>query len=99
MTTMISCKHSDSGNLIGTWNEYREDGDDYLLSSFTFNQDGSGFFKVQGITNTQRISFSWSLSGQRVYIKNDKGDEDILSFNNGLIIEHSAMGDIVYKKR
>lgn len=97
-----SCNSGNSGNgnsLVGTWREYRDDGDDYLLSTIVFNADGSGVYKVEATTNTQRVAFTWSQSGQSVFLYRPGERPSELTYNNGLLIEHSAFGEIVYKKR
>ena len=45
-----SCTSQDSDSIIGTWKEYRDNSDDYLLSTWKFNEDGSGLFTVQVFT-------------------------------------------------
>lgn len=100
--TSCNFKSSDTGSgnsIIGTWQEYRDDGDDYLLSTYIFHSDGSGVFKVQALSNTQRLPFTWTLSGQKKYIEYDSGETTALSYNQGLIIEHSGFGEVVFKKK
>lgn len=93
-------EHHNGSSITGTWKEYRDNGDDYLLSSYTFYSDGSGVFKVEGLTNTQRVPYTWSLSGDEIYIYYEDGSARTLSYNQGLIIEHSNLsGDIVFKKQ
>lgn len=92
--------NGNDGSIVGTWCEYRDDGDDYLLASIVFNSDGSGVYMVEGMTNTQQVPFTWSLSGQKVYLSYEDGETTTLSYNQGLIIEHSGLlGEIVFKKR
>lgn len=96
----MNSKSSNNDSIVGTWCEYRDDGDDYLLSTFVFNSDGSGVFKVKAITNTQRRPFTWSQNGQDVYVYHEDGEMITLSYNRGLIIEHSTLfGEIVFKKQ
>ena len=104
LVSLSSCyfmigKSSNDGSAVGTWCEYRDDGDDYLLSTYVFNSDGSGVFKVKAMTNTERLPFTWSQSGQNIYVYHENGETTTLSYNQGLIIEHSGLGEIVFKKR
>ena len=104
LVSLSSCnfmngKSSNDGSVVGTWCEYRDDGDDYLLSTYVFNSDGSGVFKVKAMTNTERLPFTWSQSGQYIYVYHENGETTTLSYNQGLIIEHSGLGEIVFKKR
>ena len=83
-------KSQGSNSIVGTWKEYRADtNDDYGLSSWKFNSDGSGLFIVEGITNTQKVSITINLNGE----------ETTLELNNGLLIENSALGSVVFKKQ
>ena len=104
LVSLSSCnfmngKSSNDGSVVGTWCEYRDDGDDYLLSTYVFNSDGSGVFKVKAMTNTERLPFTWSQYGQNIYVYHENGETTTLSYNQGLIIEHSGLGEIVFKKR
>ena len=104
LVSLSSCnfmngKSSNDGSVVGTWCEYRDDGDDYLLSTYVFNSDGSGVFKVKAMTNTERLPFTWSQSGQNIYVYHENGETTTLSYNQGLIIELSGLGEIVFKKR
>ena len=104
LVSLSSCnvmngKSSNDGSVVGTWCEYRDDGDDYLLSTYVFNSDGSGVFKVEAMTNTQRLPFTWSQAGKNIYVYHENGETTTLSYNQGLIIEHSGLGEIVFKKR
>lgn len=85
-----------SDSIIGTWKEYRDNSDDYLLSTWKFDEDGSGLFIVQGMT---KVSFTWEHSGSSIIIINTDGSSSTLELNNGLLIENSAFGSIVYKKQ
>lgn len=87
-----------SDSIIGIWKEYRDNSDDYLLSTWRFDEDGSGLFIVQGMTNTQKVGFTWEHSGSSIIINMD-GSSSTLELNNGLLIENSAFGSIVYKKQ
>ena len=58
-TSFYSCTSQDSDSIIGTWKEYRDNSNDYLLSTWKFNEDGSGLYAVHGMTNTQKVSFTW----------------------------------------
>ena len=90
---------SNSSDLVGSWKEYRADAnDDYLLSTWKFNSDGSGVFSVSGFTETQKTSFMWEkLSSSTVKITMN-GSTSTLELNNGMLIERSASGTIVFKK-
>ena len=104
LVSLSSCnfmngKSSNDGSVVGTWCEYRDDGDDYLLSTYVFNSDGSGVFKVKAMTNTERLPFTWSQSGQNIYVYHENGETTTLSYNQGLIIAHSGLGEIVFKNR
>lgn len=91
--------NSASSSIVGTWTEYRTDGDNYGISSWKFNSDGSGLFSVRGYSNIQRVAFTWkSKGGSLVEIYIDGGYQT-LEINNGLLIENSYMGTIVYKKQ
>lgn len=98
-TSFYSCITQDSDSIIGTWKEYRDNSDDYLLSTWKFNEDGSGLFTVQGMTNTQKISFTWEKTEASTIIINMNGESSTLKLNNGLLIENSAFGSVVYKKQ
>lgn len=101
-TGLSSCgsKSQDSNSIVGTWMEYRADGnDDYGLSSWKFNNDGSGLFIVEGITNTQKVSFTWENTNSSTITINFNGEETTLELNNGLLIENSALGSVVFKKQ
>lgn len=89
----------DSNSIIGTWKEYRENSDDYLLSSWKFNEDGSGLYTVQGMTNTQKVSFTWESTSTSTITINMDGEYSTLELSNGLLIENSALGSIVFKKQ
>ena len=82
------------------WKEYRADAnDDYGLSSWKFNSDGSGLFIVKGITNTQKVSFTWEITNSSTVTVNLNGEESTLELSNGLLIENSALGSVVFKKQ
>jgi len=98
-TGFYSCTSQDSDSIIGIWKEYRDNSDDYLLSTWKFNEDGSGLYTVQGMTNTQKISFTWEKTGASTIIINMNGESSTLELNNGLLIENSAFGSVVYKKQ
>lgn len=91
---------SSSNSIIGTWKEHRADpSDDYGLGEYSFNRDGSGIFKVYGISNTQKMSFLWEKDGASRIKISSNSDVIYLELNNGLLIEKSSFGTIVYKKR
>lgn len=93
-------KSQGSNSIVGTWKEYRADtNDDYGLSSWKFNSDGSGLFIVEGITNTQKVSFTWESTNNSTITINLNGEETTLELNNGLLIENSALGSVVFKKQ
>ena len=97
----FSCTGSSSGSLVGEWKEYRADdpSNDYLISHFEFKSSGQGaYWLTDGRDIRQKFEFSWKKEGTTVYI-NSIYDEMTLSFNNGLLIENSSFGTIVYKKR
>ncbi|WP_304314416.1 hypothetical protein [Phocaeicola plebeius] len=98
-TGFYSCTSQDSDSIIGTWKEYRDNSDDYLLSTWKFNEDGSGLYTVQGMTNTQKISFTWENTNSSTITINMNGEYSTLELNNGLLIENSAFGSVVYKKQ
>lgn len=98
-TNFYSCTSQSSDSIVGTWKEYRENSDDYLLSTWKFNEDGSGLFTVQGMTNTQKINFTWEKTGTSTIKINTNGNISTLELNNGLLIENSAFGSVVYKKK
>jgi hypothetical protein len=92
--------NSYDSSIIGTWTEYRADGDNYGLASWKFNSDGSGLFSVQGYTNRQQVAFTWQSRGATLIEINMNGDYQTLEVNNGLLIENDYyMGAIVYKKQ
>ena len=95
---LSSCGNK-SNSIVGIWKEYRDNSDDYLLSTWKFNEDGSGLFTVQGMTNTQKISFTWEKTETSTIIINMNGESSTLELNNGLLIENSAFGSVVYKKQ
>lgn len=64
-----------------------------------FNSDGSGLFIVEGITNTQKVSFTWEKTNSSTITINLNGEETILELSNGLLIENSAFGSVVFKKQ
>lgn len=97
-SSSCSSKSQASSSIVGTWNEYRENSDDYLLSSWKFNDDGSGLFVVEGTTNTQRVSFTWEQTSASVITINMNGEYSTLELNNGLLIEDSAFGKQVFRK-
>ncbi len=95
-----ACGSSQSNNnsIIGTWNEYRTNGDNYMLSSWKFNADGSGLFITKGYSNTETTAFSWESKNDskiEVYIN---GDFQTLEINNGLLIEEGSLGTTIFKK-
>ena len=98
-TNFYSCTSQSSDSIVGTWKEYRENSDDYLLSTWKFNKDGSGLFTVEGMTNTQKLGFTWEKIGTSTIKVNTNGDISTLELNNGLLIEHGNFGSIVYKKQ
>lgn len=98
-TNFYSCNSKNSDSVVGTWKEYRDNSDDYLLSTLKFNEDGTGLFTVQGMTNTQKFSFTWEKTEASTIEINTNGDISTFELNNGLLIEHSSFGSIVYKKK
>ena len=101
-TGLSSCGNNSqsSNSIVGTWKEYRADANDnYGLSSWKFNSDGSGLFIVEGITNTQKVSFTWEKTNSSTITINLNGEETILELSNGLLIENSAFGSVVFKKQ
>lgn len=98
-TNFYSCNSQSSDSIVGTWKEYRENSDDYLLSTWKFNDDGSGLFTVKGMTNIQKMGFTWEKVGNSTIKINTNGDISTLELNNGLLIEHGNFGSIVYKKQ
>ena len=96
-----SCGNNGSSNdVVGSWKEYRADSnDDYLLSTWKFNNDGSGLFIVGGYSNTQRTSFMWEKINAYTIRITMNGSSSNLELNNGMLIEKSGFGTVVYKKR
>ena len=95
-----SNKSQNSDSIVGIWKEYRADAnDDYGLASWKFNSDGSGLFIVKGITNTQKVSFTWEITNSSTVTVNLNGEESTLELSNGLLIENSALGSVVFKKQ
>jgi hypothetical protein len=92
-------KSQNSNSIVGIWKEYRDNSDDYLLSTWKFNEDGSGLYTVQGMTNIQKVSFTWENTNTSTITINMDGEYSTLELNNGLLIENSAFGSIVYKKQ
>lgn len=98
--SLNSCSlNSKSDSIIGTWKEYRDNSDDYLLATWKFNEDGSGLFIVKGMTNTQKVSFTWENTNSSTITINMNGETSTLELNNGLLIGNSAFGSVVYKKQ
>lgn len=101
-TGLSSCGNKSQGSsIVGTWKEYRADtNDDYGLSYWKFNNDGSGLFIVEGITNKQKVGFTWKNINNSSTITIDlNGEEMTLELNNGLLIENSELGSVVFKKQ
>ena len=98
--TFCACNsNSTNDSIIGTWTECRANGDDYGLSSWKFNSDGSGIFSVQGYTNKEQIAFIWEANGNNIEV-NMNGEYQTLELNNGLLIETTnSIGTIVFKKQ
>lgn len=94
---LVSC-NSEENTIVGQWNEYRADGDDYLLSSWKFNEDGTGVFTVNGMSNTQKVSFLWEKDESNILVKTNN-DNITLELNNGLLIEKNSFGTTVFKKK
>lgn len=96
-----SCSGTSKSNdsIVGEWKEYRADGDDYLLSSWKFNSDGSGLFIVKGMTNTQRVAFTWKKTSSSMIEINTNDDKLNLELNNGLLIEKGSFGTTIFKKQ
>ena len=90
-----------SESIVGSWKEYRADpSDDYGLATWKFNDDSSGMFIVEGYTNVQRVGFVWKMDGTNtIRISFSDGTSTTLDLNNGLLVENSAFGTIVYKKK
>ena len=96
-----SCGMSGNSNdVVGSWKEYRADSnDDYGLSTWKFNNDGSGLFIVGGYTNTQKTSFMWEKINSTT-IKIKIGNEtSTLELSNGMLIEKSGFGTTVFRKQ
>src|SRR5574344_88483 len=93
-TGLSSCRNrtKTSDSIIGTWKEYRENADDYLLSTWKFNEDGSGLFIVKGYTNTQKVSFTYENTSENTISIMMNGENSTLELSNGLLIENSALG-------
>ncbi len=103
LTLAFSSCNNNSGNsnsIVGTWKEYRSDpNDNYGLGTWKFNADGSGYFKVTGYTNIQKMGFIWDKTGSTIKVNTNDGNPITLELNNGLLIENgSAFGPTVYKK-
>lgn len=96
---MEACGPVHKNDVVGEWKEYRANGDNYLLSSWKFNSDGSGLFIVQGFTNTQKIALTWRKINSSEIEVTMSGETDILELSNGLLIENSGYNTIVYKKQ
>ena len=100
---LYSCNNSNSStngeSPVGLWIEYREDGDNYLTSSWKFNIDGSGIFVVDGISENQRMAFTWKKVNSSEIEINANGDTQLLEIKNGLLIENGAFGTTVFKKQ
>ena len=88
-----------NNDVVGVWKEYRTDGDDYLISSWKFNRDGSGIYMVVGATNKQRIAFTWKKTDYSTIEIDMNGDYSTLELTNGLLLEKSGYGTIVFKKQ
>lgn len=101
MFLFSSCSGTSKGDdsIVGEWKEYRADGDDYLLSSWKFNSDGSGLFIVKGTTNTQRVAFTWKKTSSSTIEINTNDDKLNLELNNGLLIEKGSFGTTIFKKQ
>ena len=88
--------------VVGTWKEQRSSyDDDFLVSTFVFNSDGSGFFMVEGYTNVQKMNFNWKKDGNTIkYWTKGNSSPTTLTLDRGKLIEYSGLsGQIVYKKR
>lgn len=94
---------SNSNSIYGEWVEYRADdpSDTYLISHLEFKNNGLGAFWLtdEGEIRT-KFEFMWNFDGNGNIIAESwlSDKPSIYSFHNGLIISHSAMGEIVYKK-
>ena len=97
---LTSCGGSgNSSELVGSWKEYRVDpNDDYLLSTWKFNRDGSGLFIVGGFSNTQKTSFMWEKVNSSTVKISMGGSTSTLELNNGMLIEKSGFGTTVFRK-
>lgn len=96
---------SSTDEIVGSWNENRTDGDNYLLGHYIFNADGTGRWICTGGLDVDTdirsvIEFTWyqDASGD-IVTKDTEGKTEVLSFQEGLIVEHSAGGDVIYVKR
>ena len=69
------------------------------LNSCGNKSQGSNLFIVEGITNTQKVSFTWESTNNSTITINLNGEETTLELNNGLLIENSALGSVVFKKQ
>lgn len=51
------------------------------------------------MTNTQKVSFTWESTSTSTITINMDGEYSTLELSNGLLIENSALGSIVFKKQ
>ena len=94
-----SCNSAPTNNeILGEWKEYRADGNNYGLSSWKFNGDGTGLFVVNGLTNTQRVAFTWKKIGSSTIEIQMNGEYTTLELSNGLLLEESFGETIVFKR-
>lgn len=99
-----ACFSSNSNSIYGEWVEYRADDptDTYLISHLEFKNGGIGAF---WLTDAGRIrskfEFTWTDDGYGNITTHSMmdGSSSHFSFNNGLVVENSAFGGVVYKKR
>ena len=100
MFLFSSCSGTSKGNdsIVGEWKEYRADGNNYGLSSWKFNRDGTGLFVVNGLTNTQRVAFTWKKIGSSTIEIQMNGEYMTLELSNGLLLEESFGETIVFKR-
>lgn len=94
-----SCNSAPNNNeILGEWKEYRADGNNYGLSSWKFNGDGTGLFVVGSGVNKQRVAFTWNTIGSSTIETQMNGEYSTLELNNGLLLEESFGETIVFKR-
>ena len=93
-----------SDDIVGYWTEYRTDDDAYLLGHYLFNANGTGSWILTGgldndMDNRDTINFKWyqDESGN-IVTETEKGETEVLSFENGFIVKPSVSGNEIYKR-